>query len=71
LQYHDSIQLPDRKIWGAGRKTGWTYILIPAEKAQQLKPGNKRSFRIKGKFDKLSVKQIALIPMVKATLLFR
>lgn len=46
-----------------GEKTGWTYILIPAEKAQQLKPKNKKSFRVKGKLDKVAVKQVALIPM--------
>ena len=46
-----------------GEKTGWTYIVIPAELAQQLKPGNKKSFRVKGKLDNHPVKQVALIPM--------
>ncbi len=46
-----------------GEKTGWTYILIPAEKAQLLKPNNKKSFRVKGKLDKTVIKQIALLPM--------
>lgn len=46
-----------------GEKTGWTYIVIPAELAQKLKPGNKKSFRVKGKLDNYSFKQIALIPM--------
>lgn len=32
-----------------GEKTGWTYIEIPADLAQQIKPGNKKSFRVKGK----------------------
>src|SRR3954468_13726228 len=46
-----------------GEKTGWTYILIPAALAQKLKPGNKKSFRIKGKLDDYAFKQLALIPM--------
>ena len=46
-----------------GEKTGWTYIHIPAHLAQELKPGNKKSFRIKGKLDGLSVSGMALMPM--------
>ncbi len=46
-----------------GEKTGWTYIVIPAEFAQQLKPNFKKSFRVKGKLDNYAIKQIALIPM--------
>ena len=34
-----------------GEKTGWTYIVIPSAIAQKLKPGNKKSFRVKGKLD--------------------
>ncbi len=46
-----------------GEKTGWTYIDIPADIAQQLKPGNKKSFRVKGKLDSLPVQGMALMPM--------
>lgn len=46
-----------------GEKTGWTYIEIPADVAQQLKPGNKKSFRVKGKLDDFKIDGIALIPM--------
>lgn len=46
-----------------GEKTGWTYIEIPADIAQQLKPGNKKSFRVKGKLDGLTVAGMALMPM--------
>jgi hypothetical protein len=46
-----------------GEKTGWTYIEIPADIAQQIKPGNKKSFRVKGKLDNYSIKSIALLPM--------
>lgn len=46
-----------------GEKTGWTYIEIPADIAQQLVPGNKKSFRVKGKLDNHSIKGVALLPM--------
>ena len=46
-----------------GEKTGWTYIVIPTDLAQKLKPNNKKSFRVKGKLDTHAIKQAALIPM--------
>ncbi len=46
-----------------GEKTGWTYINIPAKIAQQLLPGIKKSFRVKGKLDEFSIEKVALIPM--------
>lgn len=47
----------------AGEKTGWTYIHIPADAAQELKPGNKKSFRVKGIIDDTPVEGIALVPV--------
>jgi len=44
-------------------KTGWSYIDIPADLAQQLKPGNKKSFRVRGMLDGFAVKGMALMPM--------
>ena len=46
-----------------GEKTGWSYIAIPAHLAQELKPGNKKSFRIRGMLDGLAVNGLALMPM--------
>ena len=46
-----------------GEKTGWTFFEIPAELAQKLKPGNKKSFRVKGYLDSFCIKAVALIPM--------
>lgn len=46
-----------------GEKTGWSYIRIPAALAQQLKPGNKKSFRVKGRLDDHQIKSVALLPM--------
>ena len=46
-----------------GEKSGWTYIIIPSEMAQQLYPQNKKSFRVKGKLDAYAIEGVALIPM--------
>jgi hypothetical protein len=46
-----------------GEKTGWTYIDVPAEIALKIKPANKKTFRVKGKLDDLSIKSVALVPM--------
>ncbi len=46
-----------------GEKTGWTYIEIPEDIAQQLKPAYKKSFRVKGKLDAYKIACVALIPM--------
>jgi hypothetical protein len=50
-----------------GEKSGWTYIEIPADIAGKLKPGNKKSFRVKGKLDTHPIKQVALLPMGNGT----
>jgi hypothetical protein len=52
-----------QKFEKQGEKTGWTYIEIPAGIADELKPGNKKSFRVKGKLDNHSIAGIALLPM--------
>lgn len=46
-----------------GEKTGWTYIEIPADIAQKLKPGNKKEFKVKGKLDAFAIKRVSLMPM--------
>lgn len=46
-----------------GEKTGWTYIAVPEDIAQELKPGNRQSFRVKGKLDKYAITAVALMPM--------
>ena len=46
-----------------GEKTGWTYIEVPVDIVQELKPGNKKSFRVKGKLDKYPIAGVALVPM--------
>jgi hypothetical protein len=51
------------KFGDMGEKTGWTYIDIPADIAQQLKPGNRKSFRVKGTLDDFSIAGVAVMPM--------
>jgi tRNA isopentenyl-2-thiomethyl-A-37 hydroxylase MiaE len=46
-----------------GEKTGWTFIVVPREIAEQLKKGHRKSFRVKGKLDKHPIEQVALVPM--------
>jgi len=46
-----------------GEKTGWTYIEIPADLAQKLKPGNRKEFKVKGKIDKHPINRVSLLPM--------
>lgn len=46
-----------------GEKTGWTYIEITSDIAEQIKPNNKKSFRVKGKLDNYKISSVALMPM--------
>lgn len=46
-----------------GEKTGWTYITIPQKIAEKLKPGNRKSFRVKGLIDEYPIRSVALLPM--------
>lgn len=45
-----------------GDKTGWTYIIIPADIAMQLKPNDKRSFRVRGFLDEFAIAGKSLLP---------
>ncbi len=46
-----------------GEKTGWTYFEVPVDLAQELKPGNKKEFKVKGKLDAHPIKRVSLFPM--------
>jgi len=52
-----------RRFGEQGEKTGWTYFEVPADLAQQLKPGNRKEFKVKGKLDAHPVKRVSLLPM--------
>ena len=51
------------KFGSQGEKTGWTYIEVPADLAEKLKPGNKKEFKVKGKIDSLKLERVSLLPM--------
>jgi hypothetical protein len=51
------------KFGEQGEKTGWTYIDIPADIALQLKPGNRKSFRVRGTLDNFGIAGVAVMPM--------
>ncbi len=59
IRYTTTIHRFDKQ----GEKTGWTYIEIPADIAQKLKPGNKKEFKVKGKLDTHTIKRVSLLPM--------
>jgi hypothetical protein len=46
-----------------GEKTGWRYIEVPQEIAGKLKPGEKKSFRVKGWLDDYAFEGVSLLPM--------
>lgn len=62
-----SFEVTIQKFGSKGEKTGWTYIGIPADIAQQLLPGNKKEFKVKGKLDAHPVKRLSLLPMGDGT----
>lgn len=59
VQFKSTLQ----KFAEQGEKTGWTFIEVPSEIAQQIKPGVKKSYRVKGKFDDVTVQRLSLVPM--------
>ena len=46
-----------------GEKTGWSYVFIPEAIAQQIKPNDKRGFRVRGQIDNLQIAGKSLLPM--------
>jgi hypothetical protein len=51
-----------KKFGEQGEKTGWTYLEVPQDIASQLLPGNKKSFRVRGRLDSFAFNAIALLP---------
>lgn len=52
-----------KKFAQKGEKTGWTYVEIPHEIAQKIKPNTKVAYRVKGFLDDVEVKALAITPM--------
>jgi hypothetical protein len=65
LYYSDMVQFTSiiNKFNDHGEKTGWSYIEISAEIAQQLNPGKKSTYRVQGTIDGKPFDQLAMIPM--------
>jgi Domain of unknown function (DUF1905) len=54
-----------KKLGNQGEKTGWIYISIPAEIAQEIKPNNRKTFKVKGGLDKLVIEKVSILPIVE------
>lgn len=52
-----------RQFGQQGDKTGWTYIEVPEDIAAALFPGNRKSFRVKGRLDRYAISSVAVLPM--------
>lgn len=52
-----------KKFDKQGEKTGWSYIEVPADMAAKIKKGEKKSYRVKGKFDNHKITGVSLLPM--------
>jgi len=52
-----------KRFQNHAEKTGWTYINIPAELADQLKPGTRLTFRVRGKLDNIKIEKLSILPM--------
>lgn len=55
------------KFGSNGEKTGWTYIAIPADIAEELNPGMRKSYRVNAIFDQHEVNGMSLLPMGDAS----
>jgi hypothetical protein len=52
-----------QKFGEKGKKTGWSYIEVPMNIANEINKGAKKSFRVKGYLDSYPLVQVALVPM--------
>ncbi|MCJ0743064.1 YdeI/OmpD-associated family protein [Pedobacter montanisoli] len=59
VSFEAEIEKFDQK----GEKTGWSYVFVPNAIAEQIKAGDKKSFRVKGKIDQVEVSGMSLVPM--------
>ena len=46
-----------------GEKTGWSYVHIPQEIADQIKSNSRRGFRVRGFIDEIIVKGLSATPI--------
>ena len=58
-----TFQTPIKKFGSKGEKSGWTYIPISFEVAEKLNPNVKKSYRVKGILDDITIEGIAILPI--------
>lgn len=46
-----------------GEKTGWSYVFIPQDIADQIKPNSRIGFRVRGFIDQVAVKGMSVMPV--------
>ncbi|RYG16611.1 MAG: DUF1905 domain-containing protein [Chitinophagaceae bacterium] len=46
-----------------GEKTGWSYVFIPQDIADQIKPNNRREIRVRGFIDQVAVQGMCMMPV--------
>lgn len=56
-----------QKFGEKGEKSGWIYVEIPPVVTEEMNPGVRTSFRVKGKIDDHSIRQTALLPLGEGT----
>lgn len=59
VQFNAEIE----KFESNGEKTGWSYVFVPEEIAQQIKPNDRRGMRVRGQIDNVTIGGKSLIPM--------
>lgn len=59
IKYSTRIKKFDKQ----GEKTGWSYIEISRRQADQMNPGCRKSYRVKGMLDDFKIQKIAILPM--------
>ncbi len=52
-----------KKFDQKGEKSGWTYFEIPFDVSEQINPGVKKTYRVKGKIDNYVFEWVSTIPM--------
>ncbi|MGF1923080.1 MAG: YdeI/OmpD-associated family protein [Bacteroidia bacterium] len=58
-----SFQAEIEKFETNGEKTGWSYVFISQEIAEQIKPDNRREIRVKGFIDQVSISGMCMMPV--------
>ena len=59
VTYHVEIE----RFETNGEKTGWSYVFIPQDIAEQIKPNNRREVRVKGLVDQVAINGLCMMPV--------